>query len=239
VIQPAKEVFAENLRRVIETSRFTPRQVADRAGVNYTTLKRWLDVGVRAPDGRTRQPLERVCRVLRVAIDDLWKLPRPHNSAIYPQQVEELFQRWEELEVDDGELAGLLDCWCAAGRVVEAFRKREPDLVAVIANVKSLSGPGDVQRYLEGLVREWNLDEAEASRRLVETTQRFLAAALPHDPQQLGLWFIDVHPQRWKRLLKVAKLDNEGELFAFARHMMAEGLSSLEAYEAILRLSNK
>jgi hypothetical protein len=82
------------------------------------------------------------------------------------------------------------------------------------------------------------LDESDAYKRLIETTLKFLAAALPRDPDQLGAWFKQVHPKRWAKLLSRRKLDNEGELIAFVRHMMEEGLSAHEAYEGLIRLSN-
>jgi hypothetical protein len=44
---------------------------------------------------------------------------------------------------------------------------------------------------------------------------------------------------RWAWLIESGRLDHEGELFAFVRHIMAEGLSKHEAYESLLRLSRE
>jgi transcriptional regulator with XRE-family HTH domain len=233
-----QELFAANLRRLIDSSALSKRQVADRAGVSYTTLCRWLENGVREPDRRTKKPLQKICRMLHVGLDDLWTDRAPPGSAVYPQKVHELYLRWERLGTDGREFSELLERWCTAACVAEKFRHDEPDLAEVVGTVKGLKNQGEVQAYLEGLLRDWQLDEANACRRLVEITQRFLAASLPVEPEQLGRWFREVHPQRWAGLLKTGKLDNEGELVAFVRHMMAEGLSPLEAYEGLLRLSN-
>lgn len=233
-----QELFANNLKRLIDGSPMSRRQLADRAGIGYTTLCRWLENGLQEPDRRSKKPLQKICRILHVSLNDLWTDRAPPGSAVYPQKVHDLYQRWERLGADGRHLSQLLDRWCAAACVAEKFRHDEPDLAEVVARIKTLNNYGEVQMYLEGLLREWQLDEADAYRRLIETTQRFLAAALPHEPEPLGRWFKQVHPQRWLGLLKSGKLDNEGELFAFARHMMAEGLSPMETYEGLLRLSN-
>jgi transcriptional regulator with XRE-family HTH domain len=235
----AKDVFAANLKRLIDHSPMSRRQVADRAGVSYSTLNRWLENGVLAPDRRTKKPLQKVCRVLHVGLDDLWVEQGIAGHTVYPEKVRELYERWERLNADTGGLSRLLDGWYNAGRVAERFRRDEPDLAQVVAKVKTLRDDGEVQMYLESLLREWELEEADAYRRLIETTQRFLAAALPQDPEQLGQWFIEAHPRRWDWLVESGRLDHEGELFAFIRHVMAEGLSKHEAYESLLRLSNE
>jgi transcriptional regulator with XRE-family HTH domain len=235
----AKDVFVANLKRLIDHSPMSRRQVADRAGVSYSTLNRWLENGVLAPDGRTKKPLQKICRVLHVGLDDLWAEHGIAGEAFYPEKVRELYDRWERLKADTGQLSRLLDAWYNAGRVAERFRREEPDLAQVVAKVKTLPDDGHIQTYLESLLREWNLAEDDAYRRLIETTQRFLAAALPEDPEQLGQWFLDTHPRRWAWLIESERLDHEGELFAYVRHIMAEGLSKHEAYESLLRLSHE
>jgi len=54
----------------------------------------------------------------------------------------------------------------------------------------------------------------------------------------MGAWFRRVHPRRWANLLARRKLDDEAELVAYIRNLLAEGLSPHEAYEAVVRLSN-
>ena len=234
-----KEIFAGNLKRLVDSSPLSRREVAERAGVSYGTLGRWLQVGLEKPDQRSRKPLQKICRLFRVQLKDLWADYRDSHSELYAQKVKEMLDLWEELGLDYDSVAGWIDQWYTAAHVAQRFRRQEPDLTEIVAQVKSLETDGEVQMYLEELLREWNLDEAGSYKRLIETTQRFLAALIPHDPEQLGLWFKEVHSRRWTRLLDTGKLDNEGELIAFVRHMMAEGLSAHEAYEGLIRLSNE
>ena len=235
----AKDVFITNLTRLIEHSPLSRKQVATRAGVSYSTLNRWLENGVLAPDGRTKKPLQKICRVLHVGLDDLWVEEGGACEAFYPEKVRELYERWAHLKADTTELSRILDGWYNAGRVAARFRCEEPDLAQVVVKVKMLEDDGQVQVYLEGLLREWGLEEEDAYRRLIETTQRFLAAALPEEPELLGQWFIQTHPCRWTCLIEGHRLDHEAELFAYLRHVMAEGLSKHEAYESLLRLSRE
>lgn len=234
-----KEIFAANLKRLIDSSPLTRREVAERAGVSYGTLGRWLQTGLLKPDQRSRKPLQKICRLFQVQLKDLWEEQRESQSDLYAQKVKEMLDLWEELGLDYDAVAGWIDQWHTAAQVAQRFRRQEPDLTEIVAKVKSLEDDGEVQMYLEELLREWDLDEANSYKRLIETTQRFLAALLPHEPEQLGRWFMEVHVRRWDRLLDSGKLDNEGELIAFVRHMMAEGLSVLEAYEGLIRLSNE
>jgi hypothetical protein len=234
-----REVFAANLQRLIDNASLSKRQVADRAGVSYTTLCRWLDRGPRTDDPRSRKSVQRICRMLHVDPEELWTRNVPQGSRVYPDLVRQLYEHWETLG-DDGEaLSRLLDRWVAAVQVSEKFIEEEPDLAAVVAKVKKLRNDREVRLYLESMLREWELDEQAAYRRLIETTQRFLAAALPKEPEQLGGWFVELHPRRWKSLIKTHKLDNKAELIAYLRHIMDEGLSALEAYESILRMSKE
>jgi transcriptional regulator with XRE-family HTH domain len=234
-----KEVFAANLKRLIDASPFTEEQIAHRAGVSQKTLARWLQFGVKQADPRTRKPLLEVCRLFDVELDDLWvDNGCARGSDEYARKIRETIERWERLGVAYDNVAQWIDQLHVAACVAERFRREEPRLVEVVARVKSLRTEADAQAYLEGMVREWSLSEPEAYRRLVQTTQKFLAAALPRDPDQLGLWFKKVHPKRWATLLSRRKLDDEGELVAFVRHMMQEGLSPHEAYEGLIRLSN-
>lgn len=235
----AKDVFITNLTRLIEHSPMSRKQVAARAGVSYATLNRWLENGVLAPDRRTKKPLQKICRVLHVGLDDLWVEQGVVSQAFYPEKVRELYERWERLSADAAELSRMLDGWYIAGRVAERFRCEEPDLAQVVAKVKMLEDDGQIQVYLEGLLREWGLEEEDAYRRLIETTQRFLGAALPEEPELLGQWFIEAHPCRWTWLIESERLDHEAELVAYLRHVMAEGLSKHEAYESLLRLSRE
>jgi len=234
-----KEIFAANLKRLIDSSPLSRREVAERAGVSYGTLGRWLQAGLQKPDQRSRKPLQKICRLFHVQLTDLWADHRESQSDLYAQKVKEMLDLWEELGLDYDSVAGWIDQWYTAAHVAQRFRRQEPDLTEIVAKVKSLETDGELQMYLEELLREWDLDETNSYKRLIETTQRFLVALIPHDPEQLGLWFKEVHARRWARLLSSKKLDNEGELIAFVRHMMAEGLSAYEAYEGLIRLSNE
>jgi transcriptional regulator with XRE-family HTH domain len=191
----AKDVFVANLKRLIDHSPMSRRQLADRAGVSYSTLSRWLENGVPAPDGRTKKPLQKICRVCTWG----WTNCGPNTaspvtvlSGESPGTVRAL---GTHLKADSGDAVAI------AGRLVQrgarggAVPRDEPDLAQVVAKVKMLRGDGEIQTYLESLLREWDLSEDDAYRRLIETTQRFLAAALPQDPEQLGQWFIEAHPR--------------------------------------------
>jgi transcriptional regulator with XRE-family HTH domain len=234
-----KEVFAANLRRLIENSPMSRRELADRAGVNYNTLGRWLKVGISKPDQRTKRSLQRICRLLHVKVSDLWADRRATDADVYAEKVKEMFDLWNKLSVDCEGVAEWIDQWYVAAKVAARFRHEEPDLTRVVAKVKALKSDGEVQTYLEGLVRDWAQGECGAYKRLIDATQRFVAAALPQDADQLSRWFVRTHSDRWARVLRSHKLDNEGELAAFVRHMMAEGLSPHEAYEGLIRLSNE
>jgi transcriptional regulator with XRE-family HTH domain len=233
-----REVFAANLKRLIDSSPVSRRQLAEEAGISNATLSRWLETGVPKPDRRTKRPLQKICRALHVRLEDLWGDLDQRPSLLCAQQVHELFQRWERLQITDARFAEIVERWHRAARSAERFRVEEPDLAEIIAKVKSLGSDGQIQLYLEGMLRDWNLPEAEAFKRLTETTQRFLVAALPHDPEQLGQWFIEVHPRRWADLVARRKLDHQAELFAYVRHLFAERFSPLEAYESLIRLSD-
>lgn len=231
------EVFAANLRRLIDASPLSERQIAERAGVSFKTLVRWLQVGMKKPSRRTPQTILQLSRLLRVEAEELWQGETACACDAYAEKVRELIGRWERLGVDYQDVTGWLDSACTASRVAEKFRRQEPDLAEIVAKVKRLRTDGEVQKYLETMVREWSLDERESYKRLIEATQKFVAAVLPRDPDQMGAWFRRVHPRRWANLLARRKLDDEAELVAYIRNLLAEGLSPHEAYEAVVRLS--
>jgi transcriptional regulator with XRE-family HTH domain len=233
-----KEVFAANLRRIVEESPLSLREIADEAGITQKTLSRWLQDGVKKPDRRTRKPLLELCRMFSVELDELWVDGQACPCGEYGLKVKKLFERWEKLGIEYESVARWIDRWYSAAEVSERFQREEPDLAEIVKKVKSLKSDGELHAYLEKMVRDWQLDETAAYKRLIETTLKFLAAALPRDPDQLGAWFKQVHPRRWAKMLARRKLDNEGELVAFLRHMMEEGLSAHEAYEGLIRLSN-
>jgi transcriptional regulator with XRE-family HTH domain len=232
------EVFAANLRRLIDASSLTERQVAERSGVSIKTLARWLQIGLKRPARQPPQPLLQLAQLLRVAPDELWRGATACACDAYAEKVKELISCWERLGVNYQDIAHWIDSAHTASRVAERFRREEADLAGIVARVKRLRTEGEVQSYLEAMVRDWALDETESYKRLVESTQKFVAAVLPHDPDQMGDWFRRVHPRRWANLLARRKLDDEAELVALIRNLLTEGLSPHETYEAIVRLSN-
>lgn len=232
------EVFAANLRRLIDASPLSERQIAERAGISFKTLVRWLQVGIKRPSRRPPQTLVQLSRLLHVEPDELWQGETTCACDVYAKKVKELIGRWDRLGVDYQDVVRWIDSACTASRVAEKFRRQEPDLAEIVAKVKRLRTDGDLQKYLEAMVREWSLDESESYKRLIETTQKFVAAVLPPDPDQMGAWFRRVHARRWANLLARRKLDDEAELVAYIRNLLAEGLSPHEAYEAVVRLSN-
>ncbi len=233
-----KVLFAANLKRLIDASPLSEQQLAKRAGISERTLTRWQQAGIAKPDRRTLEPLKKICRLLKVRLDDLWADERADRRELYAEKLKRLMEHWEQLGQPYEDVTDWIDRLHIAVAVAERFRREEPELAEVIAKVKLLETEGQLLAYVEEMVRDWGLDESAAYRRLTENTQRFLAAALPRDPDQLGRWFKDAHPARWRRLLARKRIDNDGELFAYVRHMMAEGLSSHEAYEGLIRLSN-
>jgi hypothetical protein len=156
----------------------------------------------------------------------------------YATKIKRLFQHWERLGVPSGDTGDWIDRMERAARIARRFRREEGDLAEVIQKIKQLPTHGELQGYLESMLREWDLDEDKAYRRLIENTQKFLAAALPTDAEPLAKWFRETHPARWKRLLRHQRIDSEAELTAYVRHMLAEELSRTEIYEALIRLSN-
>jgi transcriptional regulator with XRE-family HTH domain len=232
------EVFAANLRRLIDASSLTERQIAERAGVSIKMLARWLQVGLKRPARQPPQSLLQLAQLLGVAPGELWQGGTACACDAYAAKVKELVSRWERLGVNYQEIARWIDSAYTASSVAERFRRDEADLAGIVAKVKRLRSEGELQSYLEAMVREWALDETESYKRLVESTQKFVLAVLPHDPDQMGEWFRRVHPRRWANLLARRKLDDEAELVALIRNLLTEGLSPHEAYEAIVRLSN-
>jgi transcriptional regulator with XRE-family HTH domain len=232
------EVFAANLRRLIDACPLSERQIAERAGVSVKTLARWLQVGMKRPSRRPPQTLLELSRLLRVVPDELWQGETACACDTYAEKVKELLSRWERLGVNYEDVTQWIDATYTASRVAERFRREEADLAGIVAKVKTLRTEGELQSYLETMVRDWALDEPESYRRLVESTQKFVVAVLPRDPDQMGAWFRRVHPRRWANLLARRKLDDEAELVALIRNLLTEGLSPHEAYEAIVRLSN-
>jgi transcriptional regulator with XRE-family HTH domain len=233
-----KEIFAANMKRMVEQSPLSLKELADEAGVTHKTLIRWVQDGLKKPDRRTRAPLLELCRVFDVELGDLWEEGKTCPCDEYAVKVKRLFERWDKLGMEYENAVQVIDGWYAAAEVSERFHREEPDLAEIVKKVKKLKSDAESHAYVETMVQDWRLDESEAYRRLIETTLKFLAAALPRDPDQLGAWFKQVHPKRWAKLLARRKLDNEGELVAFVRHMMEEGLSAHEAYEGLIRLSN-
>ena len=233
-----KDTFAANLKQLIEASPWSRREVAERAGVSPRTLSRWLQAGLQQPDGRTLAPLNKVCDLLKVSPDDLWRDRRATRADRYAGKLKRLFRYWEGQGVPSHDTAAWIDRLERAVRVARRFRREESDLAEVIRRVKKLPTEGDLQHYLEVMIREWDLDQQMAYRRLIENTQRFLAAALPTDAELLAAWFRETHPARWQNLLRLQRIDSADELSAYVRHMLAEGLSRPEIYEALIRLSN-
>lgn len=231
------EVFAANLRRLIDAASLSEHQLAERSGVSVKTLARWLQVGLKRPTRQTPHAVQQLADALGIDPGELWRSETTCTCDAYAEKVKELVSRWERLGVDYQEIARWIDSAYTASRVVERFRREEADLAGVVAKVKRLRGEGELQSYLEAMVREWALDESESYKRLVESTQKFVFAVLPRDPDQMGDWFRRVHPRRWANLLARRKLDDEAELVALIRNLLSEGLSPHEAYEAIVRLS--
>lgn len=156
----------------------------------------------------------------------------------YATKIKRLFRHWERLGVPFQDTGDWIDRLERAARVARRFRRDECDLAEVIQKIKKLPTDGDLQGYLESTLREWDLDEDKAYRRLIENTQKFLAAALPTDAEPLAKWFRETHPDRWNRLLRHQRIDSEAELAAYVRHMLADDLSRPEIYESLIRLSN-
>jgi transcriptional regulator with XRE-family HTH domain len=232
------EVFAANLRRLIDASALSERQIAERSGVSIKTLARWLQVGAKKPARRPPQTLLQLARVLDVPADELWRGETACVCIQYAERLRELISRWDRLGIDYHEITRWIDSAWIAACVADRFCREEADLAGIVAKVKTLRTEAELQTYLETMVREWGLDEAESYKRLVESTQKFVFAVLPRDPDQMGAWFRRVHPRRWANLLARRKLDDETELVALIRNLLTEGLSPHEAYEAIVRLSN-
>lgn len=233
------EVFAANLRRLIDASSLSERQIAERAGLSIKTLARWLQVGLRKPARRPPQSLLQLARVLNVPADELWLGETACAGIRYAEKVKDLIGRWDRLGMNYQDIAQWIDSAWTAARVAERFCREEADLAGIVAKVKTLRNEGELQTYLETMVRPWGLGEAESYKRLVESTRKFVVAVLPRDPDQMGAWFRRVHPRHWANLLARRRLDDEAELVALIRNLITEGLSPHEAYEAIVRLSNQ
>ena len=152
------------------------------------------------------------------------------------RKLNEIIEVWERAGVPYDNVVRSIDRCHLAACVVDRFRREQADLVGAIAEAKSLASDPAVHAYLEGCVRKWNLDEADAYRQLIVLAQGFIST--PAEPAGFGFWFRVIHEDRWAAILARTGLEEEG-LFKFIRHVMEDdGLSAPELYEKMIDLSD-
>lgn len=162
--------------------------------------------------------------------------PESATVSACARKLDEILKVWERAGVPYDNVLRSIDRCHLAASVVDRFRREQTDLVEAVAAAKSLDSEPAVHAYLEGLVRNWNLDEADAYRQLIVLAQGFLST--PTEPAGFGFWFRVIHEERWATILARTGLDEEG-LFKFIRHVMEDdGLSAVDLYEKMIDLSD-
>jgi len=67
------EQFRDNMRALVRHQGWTQREAAKQLGLDYITLRKYLNVGIANVTETNRPRLERICKMLRVAkIEFLW-----------------------------------------------------------------------------------------------------------------------------------------------------------------------
>ena len=96
-----KNVFAENLKRIISQRGTTQREVAEKLGVTETTVSRYVTTG---PKGRTPnvESLVALAQVLNVSLDTLVGVEPPATARQAPD-VKILLPAYEKAAIDQRE----------------------------------------------------------------------------------------------------------------------------------------
>ena len=96
-----KNVFAENLKRIISQRGTTQREVAEKLGVTETTVSRYVTTG---PKGRTPnvESLVALAPVLNVSLDTLVGVEPPATARQAPD-VKILLSAYEKAAIDQRE----------------------------------------------------------------------------------------------------------------------------------------
>jgi transcriptional regulator with XRE-family HTH domain len=96
-----KNVFAENLKRIISQRGTTQREVAEKLGVTETTVSRYVTTG---PKGRTPnvESLVALAQVLNVSLDTLVGVEPPATARQAPD-VKILLSAYEKAAIDQRE----------------------------------------------------------------------------------------------------------------------------------------
>jgi transcriptional regulator with XRE-family HTH domain len=159
--------FAKNLTGIVERSRLSRRQFAERLGMDYKTLCRWMTKGVANPDKRTRDKLLALCQMFNERFEHLWK-EHVSKADIFAERMREVFTIWEQVGISCYDPRS---CWIAA-RVAARFRKEEPEFCQRICRVRQVEPGANLHMELEEVVRPWieaeNLSEADAFKKLLE-----------------------------------------------------------------------
>jgi transcriptional regulator with XRE-family HTH domain len=166
IVTMEKKVFATNLRRILDSSEMTRREVAEQIGVKYKTLCRWMTEGVTKPDHRTRSKLVALCRLFDVALNGLWvqHVSKADDSA---EKIRATVVIWERV----GIRFDWIDSLHTAARVVDRFRREEPELCQRLKRLERITTDAQFHAKFEPLVKDWigaeKLTEADSYRKLM------------------------------------------------------------------------
>lgn len=96
-----KNVFAENLKKIISQKGTTQREVAEKLGVTETTVSRYVTTG---PKGRTPnvESLVALAQILNVSLDTLVGVEPPATARQAPD-VKILLSAYEKATIDQRE----------------------------------------------------------------------------------------------------------------------------------------
>jgi len=190
-----KQVFAQNVTRLLREAQLSRRQVADRIGVDYKTLFRWTNHGIKRPTKATRDALERLCDLFHVRQDDLWAEQSPSVSDRCADQVREMMRIWERVGVDVGETVRWIDSRHTAAHAVDRLRRNERELWTALRRYRELSSDAALMEHLETDVRgEMAAGEFLSYERLIKRARQYVA-------EEMARRMESGHPAVWRRLL--------------------------------------
>jgi len=190
-----RQVFAQNLTRLLREAQLSRRQVADRIGVSYKTLFRWTNHGIKRPTKATKDALERLCDLFHVRLRDLWAEQPPSVEDQCAERVREMMRIWERVGVDASGTVAWINSWHTAAHAVDRLRRDEPELWMTLRRFRELPSDAALMTHLETDVRgKMAAGGILAYERLLERERKYVF-------EEMVRRLKSGHPAVWRRLL--------------------------------------